>query len=99
MLRNGYLKGYKMKLSMNHEQYSKLVDTCGGAKPFDPKGDNWFVVYGHMIGLYVEFTVNDGYEAPERIYMTHETASKVRLALNTMILKHNLRKAEDESNS
>lgn len=62
--------------------YKQIVDECGGSKSFDLKHDNYFVVLDHRTNKFRHFTVNDGFEAPERFYMDLETAEKVVAKLN-----------------
>ena len=63
--------------------YEVIVNFCGH-RPYEPQGDNWFVVLNHRTKKYECFTVNDGYEAPERYYMNRVNAFHVRDTLNLM---------------
>lgn len=70
-------------MNLHKEHYENIVEECGGSRPFDLTKSNYFVVYSHRTEKFQYFTVNDGYEAPERFYMTKEVAEKVVDKLNS----------------
>lgn len=67
-----------------YTEYKELVNSMGGSRPFNSNviANNYFVYFNHRVGLYMFTTVNDGCQAPERIYMDNSVALKVRNELN-----------------
>ena len=69
------------------QEYRDVIDSNGGHKEYSPKEDNYFIVYDHRISLYCMYCINDRCQAPERIYMTKEVATRVTNHLNAEIIK------------
>jgi hypothetical protein len=74
---------------ISYEEYVKVVNKFGGSRPFDIKGNNYFVVFEHSIQLYNFYTVNDKCQAPERLYLSLEVAQKVITYLNSELMVKN----------
>lgn len=70
-----------MNIIPTYELEDIIID-CGGTKPYNPTEDNWFIVMNMRTHRYTCFTVNDYYQAPERLYMTRKTAEAVVNVLN-----------------
>lgn len=61
---------------------TSIIRTFGDIKPYETGRDNYFIVYGHKDQKWFKFTVNDGYQSIERIYVDRKTAEKVVDYLN-----------------
>lgn len=70
--------------ALSRIEYRDIIDNNGGAKQYEVDGNNYFVVLNHRNNKFCYFTVNDGFEAPERVYMDLETAKKVTEYLNSI---------------
>ena len=70
-----------MKIITPHELEDVIID-CGGIKAYDPYESNWFIVLNTRTDRYTCFTVNDTFQAPERLYMTEDVARATVSMLN-----------------
>ena len=77
---------------VDYSVFKEVVDSCGGSRPFDSRSgmDNFFVYFDHRVELYNVATVNDRCQAPERLYMNHDVAYKVRNTLNNQLLSDSI---------
>jgi hypothetical protein len=64
------------------QRYRDIILSLGNWKQFDPDDDNYFVVFNHKSKTWRSFSINDGWEAPDRTYLDATTASLVEGYLN-----------------